>query len=149
MPAVTVQSGVQFNDLYAAAQEHGRLVIGGTCDSVGVGGCWLGGCFGTFSKLYGSAASNLLQAKVVLANGSLVIANACTNPDLFWALRGGGGGLGGVVTEFTARTHRPPSFVLLGGHHFTARDREGYQLLLEQLLLFSKAVSRRGRRLYV
>lgn len=57
-----------------------RFVIGGTCDSVGVGGCWMGGCYGTLSRLYGAAAANLLEARVVLANGSLVVANAGSHP---------------------------------------------------------------------
>jgi hypothetical protein len=138
--AVTVQTGVQFRELYDAAQAAGRVVMGGTCDSVGVGGCWLGGCFGTFSKLYGSAASNLLQARVVLANGTAVLANACTNPDLFWALRGGGGGLAGVVTEFTARTHAPPRWLLEGSGYFATQDARVYQRLLELLLNYSVAV---------
>jgi FAD/FMN-containing dehydrogenase len=136
--AALVEAGVQFRELYAAAQQSGRLVIGGTCDSVGVGGCWLGGCFGTWSKLYGSAASNLLQARVVLANGSVVVANACQNSDLFWALRGGGGGTFGVVTQFVARTHRPPTSVLLGSHSFTAIDEPAFTALLEQMLLASR-----------
>lgn len=140
LAAVTVGAGVQFRELYAAAQENGRLVMGGTCDSVSVGGCWLGGCYGTFSQLFGSGASNLLSARVVLADGSLVVADACTNADLFWSLRGGGGGLGGVVTQFTARTHRAPEWVTLGGGTFHATDDEAYELLLEQMLLYSKRV---------
>ena len=61
-----------------------RFVIGGTCDSVGVGGCWQGGCYGTLSRLYGAAAANLLEARVVLANGSLVVANAGSHPVRQW-----------------------------------------------------------------
>ena len=140
VPVAVVGSGVQFRDLYAAAQEAGRLVIGGTCDSVSVAGCWLGGCYGTFSQLFGSGSSNLLSARVVLADGSLVVADACTNSDLFWSLRGGGGGLGGVVVEFTARSHAAPQWVMLGGGSFHANDDEGYQALLEQMLLYSKRV---------
>ena len=138
LAAVTVGAGVQFRELYQAAQQQGRLVIGGTCDSVSVGGCWLGGCYGTFSQLFGSGASNLLSARVVLANGSLVVADACTNADLFFSLRGGGAGLAGVVVEFTARSHRAPQHVMLGGGSFSARDDEGYVQLLEQMLLYSK-----------
>ena len=142
IPSATLQSGVQFAELFAAGQARvpPRFVVGGTCDSVGVGGCFLGGCFGTFSKLFGSAASNLLAARVVLANGSLVVANACTNPELFWSLRGGGGGLGGVVTEFTVRTHRPPAHVLLGAHRFTAVDLPAYHELMQQAVAYAKAV---------
>ena len=138
--AAVVGAGVQFQQLYEAAQQQGRLVIGGTCDSVSVGGCWLGGCYGTFSQLFGSGSSNMLSARVVLADGSLVVADACTNADLFYSLRGGGGGLAGVVVEFTARAHRAPEWVMLGGGSFAASDAAGYQALLEQMLLYAKRV---------
>jgi FAD/FMN-containing dehydrogenase len=101
--AVTLEAGLQFADFYPEAEKRGRLVNGGTCTSVGVGGCTLGGCFGPFSQKLGPAASNVLEAKVVLANGTLVTASKCSHPDLFWALRGGGAGFG-VVTEWTMRT---------------------------------------------
>ena len=115
--------------------------MGGTCDSVGVGGCWLGGCFGTWSKLYGSGAHNLVQARVVLADGSLVTANACRNAELFWALRGGGGGTFGVVTEFVARTHAPPTTVLMGSASFTAHGEGAFVDALGALLNASVAFS--------
>ena len=83
---------------------------GGTCTSVGVGGCTLGGCLGPFSQKLGPSASNVLQAKVVLANGTLVTTSKCSHPDLFWALRGGGSGHG-VVTEWTYRTYKTPDFL--------------------------------------
>eukprot|EP01043_Picozoa_sp_COSAG02_P076349 COSAG02_NODE_16174_length_1107_cov_1.193452_1_plen_344_part_01 len=83
---------------------------GGTCTSVGVGGCTLGGCFGPFSNKLGPAASNVLEAKVVLANGTLLTASKCSYPDLFWALRGGGAGYG-VVTEWTMRTYKSPEYL--------------------------------------
>lgn len=119
-PAVTVGAGIQFMDLYPEANLHpfpgdpeGRksLVIGGTCDSVGVAGCWLGGCFGQFSKKYGSGAVNLVEARVVLANGSTVTTSESDYPDLFYSLRGGGGGNTGVVAEFTAKVHPAPRWV--------------------------------------
>ena len=135
VPAVRVQSGVQFAELYAAAADAGRFVVGGTCDSVGVGGCWLGGCHGTFSKLYSSAAANLLEARVVLANGSLVVVNACSSPDLFYALRGGGGGTFGIVTEFVARSHAPPRFVGLGSLTITAIGEDAFVEAMTALLL--------------
>eukprot|EP00041_Stephanoeca_diplocostata_P031355 m.975489 g.975489 ORF g.975489 m.975489 type:complete len:662 (+) comp23941_c0_seq2:3854-5839(+) len=106
--AVTMEAGVQFADLYPAAERVGRLVVGGTCDTVGVVGCGLGGCFGPFSKLFGSAASNMVEARVVLPNGTVVVANKCSHPDLFWSLRGGGAGVAGVVTSLTERTYPRP-----------------------------------------
>ena len=68
----------------------------------------MAGCFGPFTKKFGSGAVNILQARVVLANGSLVTASKCSHPDLFYSIRGGGGGLAGVVTEFVARSHPFP-----------------------------------------
>lgn len=108
--AVTMEAGVQFADLYPAAEREGRLVEGGTCDTVGVVGCGIGGCFGPFSKLLGSAASNIVEARVVLPNGTVVVANECSHPDLFWSLRGGGAGLAGVVASLTERTYPRPQW---------------------------------------
>ena len=138
--AAVIGAGVQFRELYAAAQAQRppALVIGGTCDSVGVGGCFLGGCFGTWSKRFGSAASNLLQATAVLADGSVVTANACQHSDLFWALRGGGGGTFAAVAELVVRTHAPPRTVLLGSHSFGAVDRAAFVDLLAQATLVSR-----------
>lgn len=138
--AAIVETGAQFNQLYQQGIEADRLVIGGTCDSVGVGGCWLGGCYGSFSKLYGSAASNMLAARVVLANGSLVTVDACSMPDLFWSLRGGGGGLGGVVTEFTVRAHRPPDYVIMAKTQITTSNSTAFASLLIELLKYTESV---------
>ena len=60
--------------------------------TVGLAGLIQSGGFGSFSKHYGTAARSLLEAEVVTADGQIRVANACTNPDLFWALKGGGGG---------------------------------------------------------
>src|SRR5271155_3246299 len=82
----------------------GGFVQGGGCTTVGVAGLIQSGGFGSYSKNYGTAAASLLQAEVVTADGTVRIANACTNPDLFWALKGGGGGTFCVVTRLTLRT---------------------------------------------
>jgi FAD/FMN-containing dehydrogenase len=68
------------------------------------------GGFGSFSKHYGSAAGGLLEAEIVTADGRVRIANACSNPDLFWGIKGGGGGSLGVVTRLTLRTRELPAF---------------------------------------
>ena len=73
---------------------------GGGCMTVGVAGLILGGGFGSYSKGYSLAAASLIEAEIVTADGEVRIANACSNPDLFWALKGGGGGFG-VVTRVT------------------------------------------------
>jgi FAD/FMN-containing dehydrogenase len=83
-------------------------VQGGGCATVGVAGLVLGGGFGSYSKTYGTAAASLLEAEVITADGVVRIANACTHPDLFWALKGGGGGSFGVLTRLTLRTHDLP-----------------------------------------
>src|SRR5208282_3044557 len=88
----------------------GRYVQGGGCMTVGVAGLILGGGFGSFSKAHGTAGANLIEAEVVTADGEVRIANACTNSDLFWALKGGGGGFG-VVTRLALRIHDLPEFV--------------------------------------
>ena len=136
VPAVTVESGVQFSDMYPAAQAtpypndpQGRksIVMGGTCDSVGVGGCWMGGCYGPFTKLFGNRAINLLEAKIVLANGTLVTCSESQHPELFWTIRGGGGGNTGVVTQLTARTHPAPQYTVSSGFNCQGEDMAGFK----------------------
>jgi hypothetical protein len=106
-----VESGARWLPVYnAVTTVAGRYVQGGGCTTVGVAGLVLGNGFGSFSKNYGSAASSLLEAEIVTADGAVRIANAGTNPDLFWALKGGGYGSFGVVTRLTLRTHTIPEF---------------------------------------
>jgi len=110
-PAVTVEAGARWIEVYdAVTTKAGRYVQGGGCTTVGVIGLVTGGGFGSFSKHFGMAAASLLEAEVVTAEGKIRIANACTNPDLFWALKGGGGGTFGVVTKITLATHDLPEF---------------------------------------
>jgi hypothetical protein len=86
---------------------------------VGVAGLVQSGGFGSFSKQFGLAAASLLEAEVVTADGQVRIANACQNPDLFWGLKGGGGGSLGVVTRLTLRVHALPQ--TFGAVNFTVR----------------------------
>ena len=109
-PAVTVEAGAIWRQVYGeVTTKAGRYVQGGGCMTVGVAGLISGGGFGSFSKRYGMAAASLLEAEIVTADGDVKIANPCTNPDLFWAIKGGGGGFG-VVTRMTLRTHELPAF---------------------------------------
>jgi hypothetical protein len=88
----------------------GKAVTARDVVVVGVAGLIQSGGFNSFSKNYGLAAAGLLEAEVVTADGAVKVANACTNPDLFWALKGGGGGSFGVVTRLTLRTRELPEY---------------------------------------
>jgi FAD/FMN-containing dehydrogenase len=134
--AVSIEPGAYWRQAYdAVTTKGGRYVQGGGCMTVGVAGLILGGGFGSFSKAYGTAAASLLEAEVVTADGDVKVANACSNPDLFWALKGGGGGFG-VVTRVTLRTHALPEF--LGGVFATikASSDEAYRRLISKIMEF-------------
>ncbi|WP_158814172.1 FAD-binding oxidoreductase [Methylocapsa sp. S129] len=136
-PAVSAEAGAVWIDLYhAVTSEAGRYVQGGGCTDVGVAGLIQSGGFGSFSKGFGSAAAGLLEAEIVTADGAVRIANACTNPDLFWAIKGGGGGSWGVVTRVTLRTHDLPAF--LGGAWGTikAQSDDAFRRLIARFLAF-------------
>ena len=116
-PAVTIGAGAIWMHVYNEVMTRGgRYVQGGGCGPVGVAGLVQGGGFGSYSKNYGTAAASLLEAEIVTADGVVRIANARSNPDLFWALRGGGGGTFGVVTRMTLRTHALPEHLRLRLH---------------------------------
>jgi FAD/FMN-containing dehydrogenase len=121
-PAVSVGAGALWLGVYEIVTTRGgRYVQGGGCTTVGVAGLIQSGGFGSFSKKYGMAAASLLEAEVVTADGISRIANARTNPDLFWGLKGGGGGSLGIVTRLTLRTRELPQF--FGGVIGTIRAR--------------------------
>ncbi|KAJ5592731.1 CAZyme family AA7 [Penicillium hordei] len=104
-PAVSVEAGVMMGDLYAKSAQNGYIVVGGDCPTVGVAGGFLqgGGVSDFLSLHHGLAVDNALEFEVVTASGDIVLANAIHNSDLFWALRGGGGGTFGIVTRVTMR----------------------------------------------
>jgi hypothetical protein len=116
-----VQPGVLWSELDAATQEHGLAVTGGRVSSTGVAGFTLGSGSGWLERKMGLAADNLRAARVLTADGRIVTASPTENPDLFWALRGGGGNFG-IVVEFEFAL-RPVGPIVLGGMLLWPRDR--------------------------
>ena len=114
---VRVGAGCVWGEVDAATGPHALAVPTGIISSTGVAGLTLGGGHGYLSRRHGLTIDNLLSAELVLADGSKVTASADENPDLFWAIRGGGGNFG-VVTEFTFRAH--PLETVVGGPTFWA-----------------------------
>ena len=136
-PAVSIGAGAMWIDAYdAVTTRGGRYVQGGGCTTVGVAGLVQSGGFGSFSKNYGMAAAGLLEAEVVTADGQLRIANACTNPELFWGLKGGGGGSLGVVTRLTLRTRELPEFFGAVSGAIRAASDAAYRALIAKLIAF-------------
>ena len=108
-----VQGGATWAELDGATQEYGLATTGGVISHTGVAGLTLGGGVGYLARKAGLAVDNLLGADVVTAEGRLVRASTTENPDLFWALRGGGGNFG-VVTSLDLRLHELGPEVLAG-----------------------------------
>ncbi|GHH33142.1 FAD-binding oxidoreductase [Lentzea cavernae] len=105
---VRIGSGAALGDVSKALAASGLCLPTGTCPSVGVAGLTLGGGIGVLSRKYGLTCDHLVSATVVTADGRLLTASAEKEPDLFWALRGGGGGNFGIVTEFVFATVPAP-----------------------------------------
>ncbi|KAF8598985.1 FAD-binding domain-containing protein [Ceratobasidium sp. AG-I] len=103
IPAVTYGAGQDLESLYLFAEANNITFVGGTARTVAAAGGWVqGGGHSVLSNVYGLGVDRVLQFRVVTPDGQLRVANACQNQDLFWALRGGGGGTFGVVMEATS-----------------------------------------------
>ena len=100
----TIGAGAVLVDLYVALAARGVTIPGGTCPSVGITGLTLGGGHGEVSRAFGLTCDALVELEIVLADGRVVTASEQSEPDLFWACRGGGGGNFGIVTSMTFAT---------------------------------------------
>jgi FAD/FMN-containing dehydrogenase len=108
--AMQVLGGEQWHDVYLVADANNVVVVGGNAQTVGAaGGYTTGGGHSSNSPLHGLAVDNMLEADVVIADGTLLRTNACENSDMFWALRGGGGGSWGVITRVVYKAHEQES----------------------------------------
>ncbi len=135
--AVTLGAGTIWMQAYdAVTTKAGAYVQGGGCTTVGVAGLVQSGGFGSFSKHYGTAAAGLLEAEVVTSDGKVRIANACTNSDLFWALKGGGGGTFGAISKVTLRAHELPEFFGAAIVRVKAASDEAFRRLLSYFITF-------------
>jgi FAD/FMN-containing dehydrogenase len=137
VPAVSAEAGAMWIDLYhAVTTQGGRYVQGGGCTTVGVAGLVQSGGFGSLSKRFGTAAAGLLEAEVVTADGAVRSVNPCLDPDLFWALKGGGGGSWGVVTRVTLRTHDLPEFFGAAWGKIKAQSDTAFRKLVTRFIGF-------------
>ena len=98
---VRIEAGAVLGEIYSALIPHGLTIPGGTCPSVGIAGLTLGGGLGIMGRTYGLTSDRLVAARIVLADGRVVDCDEQHDGDLFWALRGGGTGHFGVVSELT------------------------------------------------
>lgn len=103
--SATIGSGAALIDVYLGLGGHGVAVPGGSCPTVGIAGLTLGGGMGLTGRAFGLTCDNVLAIDAVLPDGRAVHCDATHDADLYWALRGGGGGNFAIVTGFTFRTH--------------------------------------------
>ncbi|KAF9586632.1 hypothetical protein BGW38_000694 [Lunasporangiospora selenospora] len=119
----TVGAGFRLGPLYDALWKSGKyMVSAGTCPTVGIGGHALGGGIGMTSRKYGLLSDNIVAMNIVTPDGKLNRVDKNSNKDLFWALRGAGGGSFGVVTQFEIQAYKAPSKVTTMTHDFPLSD---------------------------
>jgi FAD/FMN-containing dehydrogenase len=140
-----VQAGTTSGDLAEPASKHGLALTTGDTSSVGMGGLTTGGGIGFMVRKYGLTIDSLLSAQVVTAGGDIVTASQYEHPDLFWAIRGGGGNFG-IVTEFTYRLASVPQ--ILGGDLLLPASREIIRGYLEYVASAPDELTTIGNVLY-
>ncbi|KAH7217798.1 hypothetical protein DER44DRAFT_835117 [Fusarium oxysporum] len=137
--AATVGGGVQDGEMFEALAAQNALAVGGTSNDVGVVGWATGGGHGFASGKYGQGADNILEAEIVTPAGRVLIANQCQNQDLYWAIRGGGGGTFGVITKLTVKAYPAPKLVI-GGFDIRIKNQtseeEFYKVISDAHALF-------------
>ncbi|MCB0930505.1 MAG: FAD-binding oxidoreductase [Mycobacterium sp.] len=135
--AMTVEAGTRWLEAYRAATLAGRFVAGGGCTSVGAcGGFTFGSGFGPFSKRYGTGSGGIVQAEIVTADGQVRTVNQFSEPDLFFGVRGGGGGTFGIVSRVTLLTHPIPSTVGIVTGSIRAASDAAYRELIGRFVEF-------------
>ncbi|KAI1772195.1 FAD-binding domain-containing protein [Hypoxylon cercidicola] len=141
--AITAGTGVSTGDIHNFADEHGSTFVGGYSPTVAASGGWvLGGGHSVLSPVYGLGADRVVQFKIVTPDGHLRVANQCQHEDLFWTLRGGGGGTFGVVLEATHRVE--PSMpvavanIRLPSNGTSERSLQWIELMARQSLVWGK-----------
>ncbi|KAF2731697.1 FAD binding domain protein [Polyplosphaeria fusca] len=107
--AVTLAAGERTRDVYEAAAKRNLVVSGSAARDIGIVGWFTGGGHGPLTGDYGLGADNIIEARIVTPDGQLRVVNSCQNSDLFWAIRGGGGGTFGVVTQVTMKAYPAPN----------------------------------------
>src|SRR4051794_24845775 len=116
-----VQGGALWGDVDRDAQAFGLATPGGVVSDTGVAGLTLGGGYGWLRRKHGLSSDNVVEAQVVCADGQVRTASAEHNPDLYWAIRGGGGNFG-IVTSFTFRLHPLGPIVAFSGTFYPLED---------------------------
>ncbi|KAG0266386.1 hypothetical protein DFQ27_009827 [Actinomortierella ambigua] len=107
----TIGAGTRLGPLYTRLNATGHLIPAGTCPTVGIGGISLGGGVGFWTRLHGATTQNVVGMTMINAKGEVIEVSKTSNPELFWALRGAGGGSFGLVTEFKVQAYKAPPVV--------------------------------------
>ncbi|KAI5798912.1 FAD binding domain-containing protein [Geopyxis carbonaria] len=143
-PAARVGAGVRVTDAYHAAAAVGRVMVGGEQPTVGLaGGFTAGGGHSPLSSKYGMAADQVLELQVVTADGVLRTVSQRENADLYWAMRGGGGGVFGVVVSMVVKTH-PDTPVATMPLTFASNDTDAYWQGVRAFMELSPKLTERG-----